>query len=522
MKKVAIVGSGIAGVTIAHTLIESGHAVEMFEIGDDYPFPHRSQFEEQVLFDDDRHQDRLDGARGLVQTGDYRPSLDRQDRAMRVGGSATIWWGFAPRFLPSTFRPKTLHGYGDDWPIGYEDLEPYYARAEARLGVSGTAADNPFAAPRAGPYPLPPFELGYTDRILAEKLKARGLVFHTTPQARTRLAYDGRPACDNYGTCWCCPTGAIYSPAHHLARALATGRLTLHTRAAVTRILTEGDRVRALVYHPGRGKAEVEHAADVIIVAIGGIESTRLLLLSRGPGHPDGIGNAGGRAGRNLTFHAVRRASLHFRDPLFPGRFTPPGMRSDQFVDPPGARKSGGMSVEFNDQTAERHRPDFAGRTWKSGAEVVEAMRHRLRCREMTFHCESDATDEKYIALSTERDPFGDPFARVHYVQSDFDFETYEVARALLARNAEAVGADAAELDDRGAYWSAGHHMGACRMGRGPDDSVVDSFGEVHGVKNLFLAGAATFVTATPFQPTLTITALALRAADYVRDQRLS
>jgi choline dehydrogenase-like flavoprotein len=526
MKKVVIIGSGIAGVTIAHELTKRGHVVEMFEIGDDYPYPFRAQYETAVLMNDQRREDRCDGARRVVQTGDYRPSLDRDDRAMRVGGSATLWWGITPRFLPSTFRPKTLHGYGDDWPIAYEDLEPFYERAEAQLGVSGSADDNPFAAPRRGPYPLPPFELGYVERILAEKLKAHGLAAHTTPQARTRLPYDGRPACENYGTCWAyCPTGAIYSPGHHLARALATGLLTLHTRAAVTRLVTEGDRVRAIVYHPDRGRAEVEHAADVVVVAMGGIESTRLLLLSRGPGHPEGIGNAGGRVGQNLTFHAVRRGFIHFREPMFSGRFTPCQIRSDQFNDPPGPRRHGGMSFEIKDGHSVSwvpHVPEPAARTWKNGAEVLDAMRHQIRCRDLTWHCESDATDEKYIGLSDERDPFGDPFARVHYVQSEFDRATYEVAKGLVARIAEAVGAESAAVDDFGAYWSAGHHMGACRMGRGPADSVVDSFGEVHGVKNLFVAGAATFVTATPFQPTLTITALSLRTADYIRDRRLS
>ena len=115
------------------------------------------------------------------------------ERVMVVGGTATVWQAVTLRMLPQDFKTRTWYGYGEDWPLVYDDLEPYYCKAEALLGVSGTDADNPFAPRRSSPYPLPAFELSYDDAIFADRLRQHGIVLHTTPQARTRAAYGGRP-----------------------------------------------------------------------------------------------------------------------------------------------------------------------------------------------------------------------------------------------------------------------------------------------------------------------------------------
>jgi choline dehydrogenase-like flavoprotein len=234
-----------------------------------------------------------------------------------------------------------LHGYGDDWPVTYDDLEPYYGAAERHLAVSGSAEDNPFAAPRTTGYPLPPFELGYQDIELARKLEAAGIVAHTTPQARTRVAVDGRPACANFGVCGTCPTGARYSPNHHLRLAEATGRLTVHTNAHVRRIMMEGKRATGLLYHQDDASAGTEHAADVVIVAAGALESARLLLLSDAAGpHSNGIGNVSGLVGRTLTFHHVWWGHMEFAEKMMAGRAGPPTLQSHQFAVPRGGGTS--------------------------------------------------------------------------------------------------------------------------------------------------------------------------------------
>ena len=148
---VAIVGSGIVGTTIAYHLANKGFDVEIFEKGPEYPYPHGRQFREKILYLYDNPSYSLPkDLQNLTLSGDYRPDLN-SERVMVVGGSATVWQAITLRMLPKDFKTRTLYGYGEDWPLAYDDLEPYYGKAEALLGVSGTDADNPFAPRRSQP-----------------------------------------------------------------------------------------------------------------------------------------------------------------------------------------------------------------------------------------------------------------------------------------------------------------------------------------------------------------------------------
>jgi len=522
---VAIVGSGIVGTAVAHALVARGRRVEVFEKGPEYPYPHDRQFREEVLYLFDNPEWKLPpDLKNLTASGDYRhnPNLDR---FMWVGGSATQWEAITLRMRPSDFRTRSRYGYGDDWPIGYEDLEPHYGRAETLLGVSGSDADNPFAPPRSRPFPLPAFELSYDDRLLADQLKAMGLVLHTTPQARTRAAYDDRPGCANFGTCTTCPIGARYSPNVHLARAIASGRCRLWTGTSVRRVATDAaGRARALVVRPNAETQDREHPARVIVLAGGTIENARLLLLSSGPSAPDGLGNAGGQVGRGLTFHHIWRGGIRYPAPLYPGRFGGWTGQCQQFVDPPQRGRVNGVKVEFTSQPpvfrfmAERRRLERRG-----GAEILEALRPLVSTRAIAFHAESRPSPQKRVSLSTARDRFGDPFAHVEYQSDPADHATYDFARELLGRFTQATRGEVAEFArDALDFDNGSHHMGGCRMGRGPGDSVTDRDGRVHGVPNLVCLGGSGFVGSSgAVNPTLTMVALALRAADFIEARLL-
>jgi len=513
-RTVAIVGSGVVGTAIAYLLALRGHRVDVFEKGPAYPYPHTRQFEDRFFYGyDDPAYLPADGLQGLTLSGDYHRDLN-DERRMVVGGAATHWGAIALRMRPPDFRTRALHGYGDDWPIAYDDLEPYYCRAEALLGVSGTDADNPFAPSRSRPYPLPPFELSWSDRVLGSRLAARGITLHTTPQATTRLAYGDRPACQNFGACDVCPIGARYSPNYDLLRAVATGRCMLHPGASVRRIVTDRpDRARALVVREIGGATDTEHGADVIVVAGGAIENARLLLLSARDRLPDGV-SLGGRVGENLMFHHLWTTRLHYAEAFYPGdigRFTG---QSYQFIDPPGRGRHGAVKLEFSSNIVpppQRPIDEVA-----TGAEIVDILRPTLMQRMITVHSECAPDSRRTVTLSEARDRFGDPYAHVHYELTDFDRETYQFGRGLVERVAAATGAERAEFEPIESVYSGGHHMGTCRMGLGPDDSVVDSFGAVHGVPNLFIAGGSAFVSPGAVNPTLTMVALAIRTADYI------
>lgn len=519
--EVAIVGSGIVGTAIAYALAQTGHEVTVFEKGPEISYPHRDQFRDLVQYlhrDNPAYTLRSDLKR-VTLTGDYariRSDINNE-LGMVVGGSATHWGAVALRMHPNDFLTRSKYGYGEDWPFGYDDLEPYYCRAEALIGVSGTDEDNPFAPPRSKPFPLGPFELAYDDRILQERLKKNGIVIHTTPQARTRLPYDDRPGCMNFGVCATCPIGARYSPNHHLLRAIETGRCTLKPNVSVRRVLLdEAGRARALVIRPNDSAKEEEHGAKVIVIAAGAIESARLLLISRDSKRPDGIGNAGGHVGRNLVFHHYYPTGLVYRDELYGGRLGPQTGQSQQFLDPPTRGEHYGIKIDF-------HSTPFGSDPWErtSGEQILRDLERMKHTRQLGIHCESAPDPKKYIALSEARDRFGDPFAHLHYDLSDLDRETHRYGRTLFDRFADATGAIERKYeDDPTVVESGAHHMGTCRMGLDPARSVTDAQGCVHGSPNLLVVGGASFSGGSgAVHPTLTMVALAIRASDYILDR---
>lgn len=524
---VAIVGSGIVGTAIAWTLAARGIEVDLFEKGPAYPYPHREAFHQRVTLRTPRPlYPSPPGLCAVSTDGDYPASL-RAEIDCVEGGMASRWEGLCPRQPPADFQTRSRFGFGADWPVTYDELEPWFGRAERLLGVAGTDADNPFAPPRSHPYPQPPFELAWDDRWLADRLATAGLVLHTTPQARNRVPFDERPACVNYGTCAVCPIGARYSPQHHLRRAVATGRVRVHTDTAVRRVLVDrAGRARGLVVRPAGsaqgGGSEREHPSDHVIVAAGALESPRLLLLSAAPGHPDGLGNRSGHLGRNLVFHHLWLGRLRFRQPLYPGRFGGWTGQSDQFLDPQGRGRHGGVKVELSSRQA--YATWEPVRIWETPGDVLSAsgtaddvdraLAPAAHWRPVTFHAEARPGPGKRLELGEDRDRFGDRIAHVHYELDDFDRETYRYCRELFERYRTASGAEDALLADEGTYYSGFHHMGTCRMSAREADGVTDGFGRVHGVPGLSVAGGALFAGSSTVNPTLTMVALALRQAD--------
>lgn len=513
MVDVAIVGSGVVGAALAYRLCQRGHTVDVFEKGPDYPYPPTGPFQDRVvhLLSDDPHQPAADVGH-LTQSGDY-PLPIGSERLQRAGGSATRWSALTPRMGLADFGPlgETL-----GWPLSYADLEPYYVQAEAHLGVSGSDTDNPFAPWRSAGYPLPAFPLGHDDRRFAARLRDAGIALHTVPQARTSRPYGVRPACQNFGACGVCPIGARYAPNFHLQAAVATGRCRVHLGAAVRRILMEGPRARGILWQPVDADAFDEHPARVVVVAAGAIESARLLLLSRDhPAHADGVGNAAGHVGQRLMFNHIWTAHLHYRDLLHPLQHGPPTAECHQFLDPPGRGQHGGIKVEFFG-AGQSHLPEIPELPWADGAAVLAALRPLLRCRALGLHAEARPNPARRVTLSSARDRFGDPVAHVHYQLDDFDHRTHGFATALCRRFAQATAAAEVHLPRIGQYWSGHHHLGTCRMAARPADGVVDAHGRVHGTRGLYVLGGSSFPSAPPVNPTLTMVALALRAADHV------
>ena len=519
MSRVAIVGSGVVGSNLALDLARLGHEVTVFEKGPDYPYPHERQFAEMIRYHYDNPRWSVPREMRLYRmTGQYARDLT-DEAVMRVGGAGTVWTGLTMRMRKVDFRTRSAFGFGDDWPISYEDVEPWYCAAEERMGVSGTDEDNPWAPPRTKPYPMPPFELTADDRVLGERLKKAGIHIHTTPQARNRHAWQGRDACQNFNACAQCPVGARYSPTVHLHEAIATGRCTLRAGVSVRRVLTDANgRARALVCRTQGGTADFEFGADLVVIAAGAFESARLLLMSTEARRPDGLGNAAGQVGRNLVFHHIWSGHLHFQEKFWAGRLGPWTGQSEQFCNPEGRGKFGGLKVEFPSSPSPSHMDEAAGAATVDDA--LAKLELTRRCRRLAMHAESVPDERKFMRLSAEKDGLGDPRVDIHYDLNEFDQRTHAFAQDVFSRFARGTGATDAQfrpLEDFGIF---NHYSGTCRMAATESDGVVNGWGEVFGTPGLWVLGLSTFVNAGgALNPTLTGLALGMRSAGRMHEQ---
>lgn len=514
-KRIAIIGSGIVGSAMAHEFARRGHQVTVFEKGPAYSYPHSQQWQQNHVYfhPGDSHDVPAD----LKHYTSDGISFDLEtERYMRVGGSATVWEAICIRMGETDFETRRRFGYGDNWPIGYNDLEPYFGRAETLMGVAGTDDDNPFAPLRSTPYPLPHFELAHDDVMMQSRLADAGIVLHTTPQARTRAAYDNRPPCVNFGTCRLCPIGARYSPNYHLQKAVGTGNCQVISDTSVRRIIPDASREGGtVIYRQHDESTDQEYHADIVIVAAGAIESARLLLLSASDRFADGLGNASGWVGRGFAFHHVWKGRMRYAEALHPFRFGGWTGQSLQFVDVPTRGQHAAVKVEFS--TRQNYEPPL---TWETARQPHEAMEPLLHWRQIILQAEAPASEEKYVTLSPRADRFGDPFPHIHYRLTDFDIETYHFARDVFDQFVAATRPVQSEFPPLDWWDSGSHHMGGCRMGRNINDSVVNSFGQLHDQPSIFVVGGGNFVGSSgAMNPTLTILALALRSAEYILDQ---
>ncbi len=537
-----IIGSGPGGATVADVLTAAGWTVAIIEKGRNHLLdPHdlsRPSFDysnDEIKFLS-RH---FLGPDPLIEPRTFRTHEGDGDRThvgevnsvpSTVGGGGTHADGKVPRFMPDDFRLLSVLGPQPDaevadWPIGYDDLEPYYARVERAIGVAGTEGANPFAAPRSDPFPMPsgaPMFGAILSSAAAERL---GYHPYPAPTAANSVTYDGRPACNNCGFCayFGCPIHAKGDPIAMLVRAMASGRAELVTETFVSRIRTDGNRATGVDLVGPDGATRTMEAGHVVVAA-GAIETPRLLLLS-GLDHP--------LLGRYLMTHfqTIVAGSMPFRTYAERGRAVT-HVHDDMIVGDDDTRKAaaeaglpwlrGGM-VEHSGAGL----PIMEAKHIPWGANHPRLMADSaIRKRLWAFIMQGE--DLPYAGNRVDLDPTvrdarGFPVARV----------TYRPGRHELAASAHYGPRLRAILKEMGSQWAAissspgtgnasspaaipesRHNMGTVRMGTDPATSVVDPAGRLHQVENVIVADSSVFVTSSGYGPTLTLAALAARAAD--------
>jgi len=527
---VCIVGAGPAGSLVGNTLSTLGHDVVILEAG--------------PRFDDDERERRMEesirpahGPDEVWEMGgprdDYTSSGPAQYplNAMRVkgvGGSTLHWQGMVVRLHQADFA-GTLPNDDPAWPIDYEDLRPYYAEAEQAIGVAG-ASDNPFAPPRHDPHPMPAFPPSYSDSLFAPACERLGITTHAAPNARNSQGYDDRSACVGYGTCQpVCPSGAKYDATVHAEDAEAAGARIVD-RAPVQRLETGpgGERIESVVYATPDGTRH-KQTADHVVLAAGGVEIPRLLLLSASAEHPHGLANSSGAVGRYFMEHLFAGAGGQLEERTRQNHVGFITTETHQFYDDPGqpVERDGETVLPRSGDSLSAMKLEFLNYAGPSPVEMAlhsDVWGDNLLSNLRGAYGHSIAMGglvgqppraESRITLDHDRtDDHGNPVPEIQWTIGDRERRTIERANRIQHAVLEELGVDVRWTAGPDSTGGAAHHMGTTRMGTDPAESVVDPTLRTHDVENCWIVSSSVFPTAGAMNPTLTIAALALRCAE--------
>jgi glucose dehydrogenase len=510
---VCIVGAGAAGGIMALELARRGISVAVLESGPRHDFARRPERVRRLLRGEDPWATETPGLDAYTTGGGAPDPLER-NRARGVGGSTLHWEGYALRMHADDFRLRTLYGVADDWPLGYGDLEPYYVRAEAALGVAG-ADDDPWASPRSAPFPLPAFPFSYSDGLFERACRDMGVSIHHLPQARNSIPYGGRAQCRACATCHVCPTGAKASvDLTHIPRAEATGLVSVRAGATALRLdLGPAGHIDHVVY-AGPDRREHRMAARLFVLAAGAVENPRLLQLSATRDHARGIGDRSGLLGRYFVSHPVIDVTGRLHRPSFPHRVGFSTAMSRQFAVGGDRARRGAFLLEFLN-TAGSVPAAIAAASSERGAALRAQVRAEYgRTVGVRIYCEPLPHRDSSVTLDRQAvDYFGNPAPHVTPAVQAYERDGLREAQGFAIEILRAM--DAVDIAP-GPLRFSGHQIGTHRMGADPATSVVDADLRSHEIANLYLVGSGSFVTATASHPTLTIAALAIRAAEHI------
>ncbi|MGH7677495.1 MAG: GMC oxidoreductase [Gemmatimonadaceae bacterium] len=517
---VCIIGSGISAAMVADKLARQGRSsIVVVEAGDDVPaLVQRGGLRQRFLAygENPWPGDHLDG---------YEVEGPLQSRSMGVGGLAMHWGGVTPRFSPEDFRLKTLYGFGTDWPITYDDLEPHYMEAERVLGVAGEQGPAPLD-PRSGPFPMPRLPLTYNLELLKGWVGKAGITMWSQPSSKNSVPYDGRAVCCRNDTCSpICPIGAKYSPDFTWSKWRSAKRVDLRTRTLVRRLDVDasGRVTRAVAVQRDAPNQEVEFRARTFVIAGGYVWSSHLLLSSRSDRFPSGLANRSGLVGKYLTGHRNVQAYIRLPITLYPGINEQHSLVTKQFMRVP--KRADGRYLrhdlrvwESSSGQTPRLRNDAGA--LMLGDEILQDWRGRTAKGVARVRAYYDVIPDLHSELTldpSKRNVHGDPLPRLSFKDAPQSAElrgwTEEHLRGVfteLARagNGEVVRTASDSFQD--------HPAGGCRMGDDPATSVTNSWGRTHDHENLFVVGAPTCVSGSCCNSTLTFCALSLRSAEEI------
>ena len=505
---VVIVGSGAGGGTLGNELAQKGIKVVILEAGD------RNEIQDFVNDEWDSFA-QLAWKDMRTTSGDWRVAHDFPNLpawiVKSVGGTTTHWAGASLRFSDYEFKTRSTYGNLQnanllDWPVTLAEMEPWYDRAEKKMGVTGTngiprlPGNNNFRVMQAGAT-----KLGYKE-------------VHTGNMAINSQPRDGRGACQQIGFCFQgCKSGAKWSTLYtEIPKGEDTGNLEVRPNSMVVKIEHDaGGKVTGVVYVDEKGAMQ-RQKARIVAVAGNSLESPRLLLNSASAKFPDGLANSSGQVGRNYMRHTTASVYAVFEKPVHMYRGTTmAGIIRDEARNDPRRGFVGGYEMETISLgipfLAAFLDPGAWGRSFTSALDDYSNMAGMWIIGEDMPQEGNRVTLDKSV-----KDKNGMPVASVHFDDHPNDVAMRQHGFKQGAAVYDAVGAT--RIIQTTPYPST-HNLGTNRMSEKPADGVVNKWGQTHDIKNLFVSDGSQFTTGAGCNPTLTIVALAIRQADYISNQ---
>lgn len=544
MYDVVIVGSGAGGAASAWALTQLGYKVLILEAGpkydpfkdykasqanweDGFPFKDASQGRysydvSQPLRMQHSHLRSWNHISGRLNSTNERVSFGYH-HLRAVGGSSLVYTGEAHRLNPKSMKMFSDHGVAADWPLSYDDLEPFYQEAEQVLGVAGPA--NEPSRPRSRKYPYEAHSPSYVSQFLGKSFNKLGLSWVANSLAVLPQPRDGRLPCNYCGSCQkgCPRADKGTMDVSYLKDAQDTKLCDVISGVVVTKILTDSERkIKGVVYRDQNGKQN-SIETPLLIVSAGAIETPRLLLMSADASSPNGLGNESGHVGKNFMETILWTSTGVVDQDIGSHRGLPVDSICWDYNQPtsiPGV--IGGC--RFSPSVAES---DLLGPVNYSTRVVPgwgKAHKNQMRLQfgravSITGISESLPNEKSYVSLDlNQKDQFGMPIAKINSYLDDMAVRRIDFM-AKMARKILKTSGVKRIIEEFSSYdiFSSTHVFGTCRMGLDKHKSVVNQWCQSHRWKNLFIIDASVFPSSGGGEsPSLTIQALALRSAQYI------
>jgi choline dehydrogenase-like flavoprotein len=533
-----IIGTGVAGTAIATKLLESNPTLNilMLEAGDKQTMRDFSLFQNflvtnklpndsNTIYDafcdlDYPKQETI----GENQSNGNTQIPLQGARLFMYGGSTGHWGGWSFRLKPEDFKLKTNTGKGIDWPIDYDDLEPFYLEAEHFIGVSGNNNDPTFQNLQ---YPYNEFPFTIEDGPYIDAFKKLGINHSNLPIARYGLPKTAinneqfHTPCQTTGTCKYCPFGSRYVAANNLDELIQKGsypNFKIITNAVVKEVLMESkNQASGIIYYDKNSNKEIKVYSNKIILAAGAIESAKILLRSESEHWKEGIGNDKGLVGRNLVSHPYFffKATLPKNEKMLQPQMGFPTLVSRHYDSV--EEQWDGKFILINPVSSPKVNLAKSMSKGMKKDEIISSINQNVTVQ-IQGMLEVFSNRDNRVLNSDKRNRFGLNETIINFSKDENFDNRINYIQSVVAKIFEEMGAKNTTME-MSTSWRADHAACTTRMSDSPNNGVVDKNLRVHGVDNLYVCSNSSFSSLGAVNPTLTLTALALRLGSYLNKQ---